>query len=288
MFLLSKRRNLILPFCFLAISTSFSTAEPISRLLVAVSLRPETIHSFDSYVSKTESKNAKSLSNGNFLWVDDLEKSAKEAAYTKLKRGEVVMQRIIPSGEFADIPGGMIHDWQGMVFMPGTGLNAVLAFLQDYDRQSTYFAPDVERSKIEEHSGNHYRVFLRFRRKKIITVVLNTEHEIYYFSDSPTRAHSRSSAIRIAEIEDPGESTEKEKSPGHDNGFMWRMETWWRLEEKDGGVYLQSQVVSLSRDIPVGLGWAVEPFVTSIPKESLEFTLGAVRRGVLARVKANP
>ena len=286
--LTSKRWSLILSVGFLAIAASFSIAEPLPSSLAAVSLRPETIRSFDSYVSKTESKNAKDLSNGSFLWVDDLEKSTKETAYAKLKRGEVVMQRITPSGEFADIPGGMIHDWQGMVFISGTGLNAVLAFLQDYDRQSMYFAPDVEESKIEEHSGNHYRVFLRFRRKKIITVVLNTEHEITYFSDSLTRAHSRSSAIRIAEVEDPGESTEKEKSPGHDNGFMWRMETWWRLEEKDGGVYLQNQVVSLSRDIPVGLGWAVEPFVTSIPKESLEFTLGAARRGALARVKTNP
>jgi hypothetical protein len=48
---------------------------------------------------------------------------------------------------------------------------------------------------------------------------------------------------------------------------------------------LQNQVVSLSRDIPTGLGWAVEPFVTSIPKESLEFTLGAVRRAVLTKPK---
>ena len=195
------------------------------------------------------------------------------------------MQRATPSGEFAEIPGGMIHDWEGIVFIPGAKLRDVLALLQDYDHQSIYFAPDVQQSKLEEHSGNHYRVFLRFRRTKIITVVLNTDHAIDYFSDSETRAHSRSTAIRIAEVDDPGKPSEKEKPPGHDNGFLWRMETWWRLEEKDSGVYLQNQVISLTRDIPTGLGWAIEPFVTSIPKESLEFTLGAVRRAVLAKGK---
>ena len=58
------------------------------------------------------------------------------------------------------------------------------------------FGPDVEKSKIVEHSGNHYRVYRRFRRTKIITVVLNTDHDVNYFSDSATRAHSRSSANR--------------------------------------------------------------------------------------------
>ena len=282
---LSSSKRLGLAFSLLSVGAIHSATEGVPLSLSGVSLGPETARVFDSYVSKTDAKNAKSLSGGNFLWVDNLDKFAKDAAYAKLKRGEVVMQRNTPSGEFEEIPGGMIHDWEGMVFIPGAKLRDVLAFLQDYNHQSIYFAPDVQQSKIEEHSGNHYRVFLRFRRTKIITVVLNTDHAIDYFSDSETRAHSRSTAIRIAEVDDPGKPSEKEKQPGHDNGFLWRMETWWRLEEKDGGVYLQNQVISLTRDIPTGLGWAVEPFVTSIPKESLEFTLGAVRRTVLAKVK---
>ena len=278
----SSTWNLLFSFCLFATTASLPAPLRVPLPLAAVSPRPETIRSFDSYVSKTHDKNTKSLSNGNFLWIDDLEKSPREAAYAKLKRGEVVLQRITPQGEVREIPGGMLHDWEGMVFIPKATLNEVLTLLQDYDRQSTYFAPDVEKSKIEEHSGNHYHVFLRFRRKKIITVVMNTEHDVNYFSDSATRAHSRSSATRIAEVENAGEPSEKEKLPGNDNGFMWRM------EEKDGGVYLQNQVVSLTRDIPTGLGWLIEPFVTSIPKESLEFTLGSVRRAVLAKSKQTP
>jgi hypothetical protein len=105
---------------------------------------------------------------------------------------------------------------------------------------------------------------------------------VQYFHGAPGEAHSRSSAVRIAEVENAGKSDEREKTPDDDGGFMWKMETWWRMEERDGGVYVQSEVVSLTRDIPTGLGWMIKPFVTGIPKESLTFTLEASRKAVLA------
>jgi hypothetical protein len=138
----------------------------------------------------------------------------------------------------------------------------------------------VERSKIESRDGDHFLVFLRFRRHKVITVVLNTEHDVHYFRDTDTRGHSRSSEVHIAEVENPGKSNEREKLPSEDGGFLWRMETWWRIEERDGGVFVQSEVASLTRDIPTGLGWLIGPFVTSIPKETLTFTLEATRKAV--------
>ncbi|HET9803268.1 MAG TPA: hypothetical protein VFP96_08530, partial [Candidatus Acidoferrum sp.] len=134
-----------------------------------------------------------------------------------------------------------------------------------------------------KHDGNHYEAFLRFRRHKVITVVLNTTHDVNYIRDSDSRAHSRSSAIKIAEVENAGKNDEREKPPEDDDGFMWRMETWWRMEKRDGGVYIQCEVVSLTRDIPTGLGWMIGPFVSSIPKDSLAFTMDATRRAVLAK-----
>jgi len=155
--------------------------------------------------------------------------------------------------------------------------------LEDYNKHSVYYAPDVARSRIESRAGDHFRVFLRFRRHKVITVVLNTEHDIDYFHDGPGRVHSRSSAVRIAEVENAGKSDEREKTPGEDGGFLWRMETWWRMEERYGGVYVQSEVESLTRDIPVVLSWMIKPFVTSIPKETLTATLEATRKAIEGR-----
>lgn len=262
-----------------------------SRAVVAgdpgSSLQPATIRAFENYVAATEARLGKSLGQTDFFWIDELPPQQRKETYERLKNGKVELRRV--SGEQGaggnTIPGGMIHDWQGMVFIPGVKLDEVLDFLKDYDSRATDYAPDVERSKIEEHDGDHYRVFMRFHRKKIITVVLNTEQEITYYRDSRTRAHSRSTATRIAEVENAGTPQEKEKPPGEDSGFMWRLETWWRMEERDGGVYVENEVVSLTRDIPSGLAWMIEPFVTGIPKESLEFTMGATRRGVLGRRK---
>ena len=73
--------------------------------------------------------------------------------------------------------------------------------------------------------------------------------------------------LRIAEVENAGKSDEREKTPGEDRGFLWGMETWWRMEERDSGVYVQSEVVSLTRDIPAVLSWMIKPFVTSIRKK---------------------
>jgi len=249
-------------------------------------LKTETQGAFARYVKLAEARNEDELKRGTgLLWVDGLPAEQRADAYAALKRGEVKMQKleILDSNKPIACPGGMIHHWSGVAFLPAAKLEDVLGVLEDYDRHSVYYTPDVERSKIESREGDHFRVFLRFRRHKVITVVLDTEHEVHYFHDAPGKAHSRSSAVRIAEVENAGKSNEREKTPGDDDGFMWRMETWWRMEERDGGVYVQSEVASLTRDIPSGLGWMIRPFVADIPKESLTFTLQATRKAIEAR-----
>jgi hypothetical protein len=248
-------------------------------------LRAETVAAFDRYVQLTEERNETELKRGaRLFWVDALPASQRTEAYAALKRGVVQITHLatLENGKPIVCSGGLIHHWVGVIFIPGVKLNDVLGILEDYDHQSTYYAPEVERSKIESHDGDHFRVFLRFRRHKVITVVLNTEHEVRYFRDAPGRAHSRSSAVRIAEVENPGKSDEREKQPDADGGYLWRMETWWRMEERDGGVYVQSEAASLTREIPTGLGWLVGSFINSIPKETLTFTLEATRKAALA------
>jgi len=254
----------------------------------AADLKPDTLAAFNEYVKLTDERNENELRRGtNLLWIDGLPEGERAQADEALRHGEVRMQKLqtLESGEKIQCPGGMIHHWVGVVFVPGAKVQDVLGVLQDYDHHAQYYAPDVERSKIESHDGDHFVVFLRFRRHKVITVVLNTRHDVHYFRDSETREHSRSSAVRIAEVENAGKNGEREKTPGEDGGFLWRMETWWRMEEREGGVYVQSEVVSLTRDIPTGLGWLIGPFVISIPKETLTFTLEATRRAAEARAK---
>jgi hypothetical protein len=170
-------------------------------------LRSETVLAFDRYEHLTEERHDRELQRGSaLLWVDALPESQRTVAYAALKRSEVAIHqlRALDNGKPIVCPGGLIHHWVGVVFISGAKLDDVLGVLEDYDHQSTYYAPDVERSKMESREGQHFRVFLRFRRHKVITVVLNTEHDVHYFRDAPGRAHSRSSPVRIAEVENAG------------------------------------------------------------------------------------
>jgi hypothetical protein len=250
----------------------------------AGAFRPKTMEAFATYVQATDARNVSELEKSkDLLWIDTLPQMDRDRAYKSLARGEVqIEQRTPEGGRVIPCPQGMIHHWEGLVFIPGVHVDDVLRILQDYDHHSSYYGPEVTESKLESRDGQHFHVFLRFRRQKVITVVLNTEHDVRYFRDGPDRAHSRSSATRIAEVDNPGKSNEHEKPREDDGGFLWGMETWWRIEEKGGGVYVQSEVVSLTREIPAGLGWLIGPFVTSIPKNTLTFTLEATRKAVLA------
>lgn len=281
-----RLQHILATYLLLAVSFGAARAAPAPPALPV--LKAETREAFDRYVRLTDARNAGELKRGSaLLWIDDLPQAERVQAYAALKRGEVKIRNLETqeNGAAVHCPGGLIHHWVGVVFVPGAKLGDVLNVLEDYNHHSDYYAPDVERSKVESRDGEHFRVFLRFRRHKVITVVLNTEHEVQYFHDAPNRAHSRSSAVRIAEVENPGKDDEREKAPGDDGGYMWRMETWWRMVEADGGVYVQSEAASLTRDLPVGVGWMVGPFVNSIPKDTLTFTLEATRKAVGAGKK---
>jgi hypothetical protein len=276
--------------CFFA-TLIYSAPSAAAESPLPAKLRAETLAAFERDAKLTDERNEKELKRGTALfWIDSLPSAQRAGAYLAMKRGEVEIQQIttLDHGQPIECLGGMIHHWVGAVFIPGAKLEDVLEVLEDYDHQSVYYAPDVERSKIEARDGDHFRVFLRFRRHKVITVVLDTEHDVHYFHDGPGRAHSRSSAVRIAEVENPGQSDERERALGDDGGFLWGMETWWRMEEGDGGVYVQSEVDSLTRDIPTGLGWLIGPFVTTIPKETLASTLEATRKAVGEKIGKNP
>ncbi len=113
--------------------------------------------------------------------------------------------------------------------------------------------------------------------KKVISVVLNTENDVTYTRLGPSRVHVRSYTTRIAEVERAGEKDEREAPVGRDGGYLWRFYNYCSLQGATGGTYIQCESISLSRSIPPGLGWLVGPFVSSIPRESLAFTLGRLR-----------
>ncbi|MHB8526569.1 MAG: SRPBCC family protein [Candidatus Acidiferrales bacterium] len=232
--------------------------------------------------------NADCKPNGTFLWVGPAwDKSTRLRAKEQLRNGQVFAQCLAgcDSGG-VPIPGGLIHDWVGVVFVPGVSLPQMLSLLQDYDHAQDYYRPDVTRSKLLSRSGNSFQVFLQLKQTDVLTVVFNMENRILYIPVSASRVCSTSHSLRIAEVANAGGAQEHEKSPDSSSGFLWRLDSYWRFEEADGGVYIQCRAISLTRDVPPGLNWVVAPFIKDIPGKSLRFTLGATRAALLRKFPA--
>ncbi len=167
-----------------------------------------------------------------------------------------------------EVPGGMIHDWVGTTFIPGATVAQVLALVQDYNHLARYYAPDVQASRLISRAGDDFHIYMRLRKHKVVTVLLDTEYDVHYGRVDPQHWFSVSRSTRIAEAD------------GGDHGFLWRLNTYWHFVQAGDGVIVQCEAISLTRDIPTGLGWMIRPFVTSIPRESLEFTMRATRKAV--------
>ena len=239
-------------------------------------LKPATLEAFDRYSTSVERRIEEQLSRGELMWIDA--QPQREAFYERLRRGELVIESALAPG--AKAPDGLIHHWVGAVFVPGTTLKQTLAIVQNYDRHDKVYYPEIVSSKLISRDGDRFRVFLRMKKKKVITVVLNTEHDAEFFPVDTTKVHSRSFSTRIAEVEDAARPDGAEKPPGTGHGFLWRLNSWWRFQEKDGGVYVECESASLTRDIPTGLGWMIRPFVSELPKEALTATLDSTRRAL--------
>lgn len=259
-------------------------AVPIAILLLAASassfaqLRPETSQAFDRYVQRAERRiQQEQASPASFLFIDRLPEAKRAEAERRLRSGEVLIQ----SSGGAELPHGLVHDWIGIAFIPGATVQQTLALVQDYDHLSRYYSPRVQSSRLLAHSGDDFRLAMRLREHKVIVVMLDTEYQVHYGRLDGGHWFSESRSTRVDEIANPGATDEHPQPPADQHGFLWRLNSYWRFAQAPDGVFIQCEAISLTRDIPAGLGWLVKPFVQSIPRESLQFTLQATRKTVL-------
>lgn len=252
--------------------------------LHATDLKPEAARGFDEYIRLTEARMKTELAPaGPFLWVDSLPEARRVDVHARLQRGEEVSERLQipdPSGR-SSTPGAMIHHWVGTIFIPGVNIQQVLAVVQDYDHHAQDYAPEVIQSKTIERKGDDFKIFYRLRKKKILTIILDAYFDVHHHVLGPGREYSDSVSTRIAQVENAGAPNEHELPPGWDGGYLWRLNSYWRYFDSGKGVYVQCEAISLTRDIPAGLGWLIGPMVESVPRESLEFTLQSTRNAVL-------
>jgi hypothetical protein len=249
---------------------------------LATELKPETVNAFDRYTQATEARMAEDSRQGRFLQVDGLPERQQQDSYMRLRRGEILIEplRTTVNGNPIPVPRGLIHHWSATVFIPGAALSQMLAVLQDYDSHPSIYKPTIQRSKVLERDGDHFKVYVRLFRRQIVTVVVNMNLDDVYTPLGTSELMSRSYSTRIAQVADHDKPTAHELPVGNDSGYLWRSYTYWHVEEKDGGVYAQAESITLSRTVPMVFAWLINPLIKSIPQDLMSVNLTATRNAV--------
>jgi hypothetical protein len=234
---------------------------------------PGAVSAFEAYIANVEGRiDQQHLSPSAF---SAPAASDPESAKTRVRQGQVIIERLTPVAG-AELPGALLHHWRGTAFVQGATAADFGQLLRGFDSYPKYFSPQVVQAKVLSHDGDHFVASMRVRQRHFLTVVMDATYDVTFGWLDAERGYSISRSTRIAEIDSPGTIAERSLSDGEEHGFLWRLTTYWTWEERDGGLYLQIEAVSLSRSVPRGLGWLVAPYAESIPRESLDFTLRSV------------
>jgi hypothetical protein len=229
---------------------------------------PAAVAAFDSYVGKVEARLAQQhRSATGFL--------TAAQPFDGLRSGEPIVERLTPS-DGSSLPDALLHDWRGTAFVPGATAEDFERLLKNFDAYPKYFAPQVLQAKVLARNGDHLQAFMRVSQRHVITVVMDSTYDVSFGRLDAQHGYSRSKSTAISEIESVGTRSEHALSASEEHGFLWRLNTYWSYAERDGGLAIEIESISLTRSIPTGFGWAVRPFVESVPRDSLDFTLRSV------------
>jgi putative flippase GtrA len=252
-----------------AASSDAWTPSPSDEVLVISGPSAAALTAWNAYVATVEARYA-APSPSNFFALDQ----RHVAAWRDRAREVVPLVEV----DAPDVPDAKIHHWAGAIYVPRTTVAVVVKRMQEYAGREMEFYPEVKSSKLLERSGERLTVFMRLQRDAgIVSAEYNTEHAVEYRRLDSTRATSRSVSVKIAEIGEPGTPRERELAPGHDRGFLWKLNAYWRFEQSGDGVLIECESVSLSRGVPWLVRPIASPIVNRIARESLERTLRSLR-----------
>jgi putative flippase GtrA len=225
------------------VGVASACAAPVQAAGLGPLDQPETVAAWEQYVVATEQK---------------------LQAWSATGRPRPAGEAIDAAGESMQVPGGTISDWGGAVFIPHITLDDLLHRLQHPGTPPPQ--EDVVSSHVIARGKDSLRVGIRLVRRAIVTVSYDTEHDMQFKRLRPTLATARSVATRIEQVD------------GGDHGFLWRLHSYWRYEEIDGGVLVELRSLTLSRNVPLVARPIAGPLVNRVARESMVRTLEALRR----------
>jgi len=176
-----------------------------------------------------------------FLWVDESTDRSR-----RVRAGEVLVSAVSDHSPIR-APKGLIRDWIGATLIPNAGLEDIFGVVHDYNRYREFYKPLVIDSKALGADGPDYQFSLLMLNKLLFAkTALASEWNAATFSSSI--AYS----TRVEEIGDYGSPGARKLPLNEGSGYIRRLYSFSRFEQRDEGVYVELEVIALSRDIRGG------------------------------------
>ena len=244
----------------------------------AAELKQKTLQAWEAYVQSTNlAMEQRAAGRSPFLWVDE-----SPDLLRRVRSGELV----VSNRDHADVPSGLIHHWVGAMFLPGVTLDEVNAVFNDYDHYPDFYRPRVVKVKVLTQTDDYQKITMLVVQKAFgVTGAVEVDNEVRIMKLDARRVYSLSTATRVQEIVNYGEPDQRLPSENHGPGYVWRTVSMNRLEQRDGGVYIEMEMVSLSRGIPIGLGWLIKPLIEHMPRTVMLDTLKDTRNALRERIE---
>jgi hypothetical protein len=232
--------------------------------IAASDLKRETVQAWDAYLQAAKARNHKSLADGaSFL-------SAESA---KLRQGEIIVSPARPNVP-VKVPSGLIHDWVGAIFIPNASIGDLMRVVRDYDHYQEIYTPNVIGSKAIETGECEDRFSMVIMNKSFFAKsALDTDHRSTFIRVNEQHGYSTSETTRVQELADYGAPSQHLLPEDRGTGIIWRLYSFARYEERDGGVYVELEAIALSRDVPAALRWVVDPVVRRVSRSALTTSL---------------
>jgi hypothetical protein len=241
---------------------------------LVVKLSPQTTAAFDRYAQGVEAELAERWGGRkNFLHIEDNDQDKE-----RVLKGDAFIKQM-SNAQPVSIPDGLIHDWLGAVYIPRATVEQVMRVLEDFDKHKDIY-PAVSASKTVARQGDEVTGYWQLKQRRMVPIILDVEEKVRYTRIAPGKWKGIAYARDITEVDTGLFSRGKKFPPGEGHGYLWRLYGYWSLESYQNGVLAECRTLSLSRDIPQGLTWAVGPYVQKMPEESLASTLAATRKAI--------
>ena len=155
------------------------------------------------------------------------------------------------------VPQGLIHHWVGVIFIPNVSLDQVMRVLNSYDRYGDFYKSLIRKTTVIERAGDSVKLnVLAVQKTFSVTAAVDTEIANY------------------------GQPSEHAFPEARRPGYVWRALIVQRLEQRDGGVYLELETISLSRGMPVEVRWLIKPLTDELPRKMMSDILDETRAAV--------